>query len=418
MHDTLGGAIADFVRRPIKNLQRLRRLSRFQENGHDPEDIIWALKEVSFEVKQGEVVGIIGRNGAGKSTLLKILSKITEPTSGRAEIHGRVSSLLEVGTGFHPELTGRENVYLNGTVLGMTRAEIDRKFDQIVDFSGVEKFIDTPVKRYSSGMKVRLAFSVAAHLEPENLLVDEVLAVGDAAFQKKCLGKMDDVAKQGRTVIFVSHNMAAVEALCERVIILEVGQIVFAGETREGLEFYLFQDAAKKTSVNLRTHPGRRTGMYPVISGMRIINTEGIETSCFRLGKDIIFEVAIDPGENFYPCGVLSIGLYNHYGQLVCMMKSNIQSFDTWRINQPGVIRCVLRNLRLIPGGYTVGVAFFNHRTVIDCVDQVTSIEVIVADVYGTGQTGRLAGGFIVPEVIWEGDHRFKMNYDHHAEAA
>ncbi|HXG50605.1 MAG TPA: ABC transporter ATP-binding protein [candidate division Zixibacteria bacterium] len=187
-------------------------------------EFIWALKDVSFEVKQGEAVGIIGANGAGKSTLLKILSRITEPTEGKATIHGRVGSLLEVGTGFHPELTGRENIYLNGAILGMKKKEIDRKFDEIVDFAEVEKFIDTPVKHYSSGMYTRLAFSVAAHLEPEILVVDEVLAVGDAAFQKKCLGKMGDVAQQGRTVIFVSHNMAAVERLCSRCILLKDGE--------------------------------------------------------------------------------------------------------------------------------------------------------------------------------------------------
>jgi ABC-type polysaccharide/polyol phosphate transport system ATPase subunit len=191
--------------------------------GDDLEEF-WALKDVNFEIKRGDVVGIIGRNGAGKSTLLKVLSRITEPTEGRVEIKGRVASLLEVGTGFHPELSGRENVYLNGAILGMTRAEINRKFDEIVDFSGVEKFLDTPVKRYSSGMYVRLAFAVAAHLEPEILVVDEVLAVGDAEFQKKCLGKMQDVAGQGRTVLFVSHNMAAVRSLCQHGLFLSSGQ--------------------------------------------------------------------------------------------------------------------------------------------------------------------------------------------------
>lgn len=194
---------------------------------------IWALKDFSFEVKQGEVIGIIGRNGAGKSTLLKILARITEPTEGYAEVHGRVGSLLEVGTGFHPELTGRENIYLSGAVLGMKKREIDCKFDEIVAFSEMEQFIDTPVKYYSSGMYVRLAFAVAAHLDPEILLIDEVLAVGDAAFQKKCLGKMGDVAKEGRTVLFVSHNMAMVRKLCERAILLENGRIKASGEVNE-----------------------------------------------------------------------------------------------------------------------------------------------------------------------------------------
>lgn len=200
----------------------------------------WALQDVSFEVKQGEAVGIIGRNGAGKSTLLKILARITDPTSGRFEINGRVSSLLEVGTGFHQELTGRENIFLNGTILGMKRKEIKAKFDEIVAFSGVEKFIDTPVKHYSSGMKVRLAFSVAAHLEPEILIIDEVLAVGDAEFQQKCLGKMDEVSKnEGRTVLFVSHNMSAIENLCTRCVLLEGGSVSFVGKTDDALSMYL-----------------------------------------------------------------------------------------------------------------------------------------------------------------------------------
>lgn len=199
----------------------------------------WALKDVDFEIKRGDVVGIIGRNGAGKSTLLKVLSRITEPTEGRVEINGRVASLLEVGTGFHPELSGRENVYLNGAILGMTRAEINRKFDEIVDFSGVEKFLDTPVKRYSSGMYVRLAFAVAAHLEPEILIVDEVLAVGDSEFQKKCLGKMQDVAGQGRTVLFVSHNMAAVQRLCNLCVVMASGKILMQDDTKLSIQHYL-----------------------------------------------------------------------------------------------------------------------------------------------------------------------------------
>ena len=202
-------------------------------------EYIWALKDVSFDLRHGEVLGIIGANGAGKSTLLKILSRITEPTSGRAEIYGRVGSLLEVGTGFDRELTGRENIYLNGAILGMRKAEIDRKFDEIVDFSEVETFIDTPVKRYSSGMRVRLAFAVAAHLEPEILIVDEVLAVGDAAFQRKCLGKMEHVAKEGRTVLFVSHNMAAILGLCGSVALLDNGRVISNGFPAETIEYYL-----------------------------------------------------------------------------------------------------------------------------------------------------------------------------------
>jgi lipopolysaccharide transport system ATP-binding protein len=218
----------------------------------------WALRNVSLDIEQGDVVGIIGRNGAGKSTLLKILSRITSPTEGRVSIRGRVSSLLEVGTGFHSELTGRENVYLNGAILGMSRAEIDRKFDEIVAFAGVDEFLDTPVKRYSSGMTVRLAFAVAAHLEPETLVIDEVLAVGDEAFQRKCLGKMDEVTQQqGRTLLFVSHNMAAVNSLCRKTIVMDDGRIAFAGPTAEGVAFYLEQIARRSD------HPDANPARFP-----------------------------------------------------------------------------------------------------------------------------------------------------------
>ena len=234
--DTCFG-ILDLARRPMTNL-RLRNLTTFSETETE-DDTIWALRDVSFEIKSGETVGIIGSNGAGKSTLLKILSRITQPSRGTAVVNGRVSSLLEVGTGFHPDLTGRENVYLNGAILGMTRNEIDRKFDDIVDFSDVSKFIDTPVKRYSSGMTLRLAFSVAAHLEPEILMVDEVLAVGDIRFQKKCLGKMGEVASEGRTVLYVAHNMPAISRLCQRAILMGNGQVVQDGPVHEVISTYL-----------------------------------------------------------------------------------------------------------------------------------------------------------------------------------
>jgi lipopolysaccharide transport system ATP-binding protein len=247
MHDSFATTMFDFIKKPLKNYQKYRSLYKFDDIHHnqkkvsqnDNDSTIWALKDISFEVKQGEALAIIGSNGAGKSTLLKILSRITDPYSGRAELYGRVSSLLEVGTGFHQELTGKDNVYLNGTIYGMRKKEVDRKFDEIVAFSGVEKFIDTPVKRYSSGMKVRLAFSVAAHLDPEILIVDEVLAVGDAAFQKKCLNKMQMIEEQGRTILFVSHNMPAVTRLCERTILLEQGKLLEDGPSPQVVANYL-----------------------------------------------------------------------------------------------------------------------------------------------------------------------------------
>ncbi len=268
-HDTLRDAL-------VSTFQRLTfQRSTFNAPTSQRSDELWALRDVSFEVKRGEVVGIIGRNGAGKSTLLKILSRITEPTSGRAEIHGRVGSLLEVGTGFHPELTGRENIYLNGAILGMRRTEIERKFDEIVAFAEIERFLDTPVKRYSSGMYVRLAFAVAAHLEPEILLVDEVLAVGDAQFQKKCLGKMGDVAKEGRTVLFASHNMVAVQTLCQRVFWLDLGQMKAQGEVSPTVTAYLRSGLAENEATEriwpqIESAPGndtvrlRRIAVMPV----------------------------------------------------------------------------------------------------------------------------------------------------------
>ncbi|MDJ0782538.1 MAG: ABC transporter ATP-binding protein [Desulfosarcinaceae bacterium] len=247
IHDSLGGVMIDFLKSPWRNYRKYRSLYRFDDldDNEDLESrgIIWALKDISFNVDQGEVVGIIGRNGAGKSTLLKVLSKITHPTAGRAVIKGRISSLLEVGTGFHPELTGRENVFLNGTILGMSKREVASKFDEIVDFSGIEKFIDTPVKRYSSGMKVRLAFSVAAHLEPDLMVVDEVLAVGDARFQKKCLSKMEDVGSKGRTVLFVSHNMPALTRLCPRAILIEHGRVIEDGPSGAVVGKYLTSES-------------------------------------------------------------------------------------------------------------------------------------------------------------------------------
>lgn len=241
---------------------------------------IWALKDVSFDIRRGQVLGIIGRNGAGKSTLLKVLSRVTEPTEGYAEIHGRVGSLLEVGTGFHPELTGRENIYLNGAILGMKRTEIDRKFDEIVAFSEVEKFIDTPVKRYSSGMYLRLAFAVAAHLEPEILVVDEVLAVGDAEFQRKCLGKMSDVAQEGRTVMFVSHNMSAILRLTEETILLEKGKMVLRAATPKAVDYYMaagFSQLGERTwdadEIPSSTAPFRPIALRVCDGNQRVVNT-------------------------------------------------------------------------------------------------------------------------------------------------
>ena len=283
-NENLGGALLDVIKSPLKNYKKYRSLYRFDdivENDNTQSetsslDIIWALNGVSFEVKRGEIVGIIGTNGAGKSTLLKVLARITPPTKGSIEIHGRIGSLLEVGTGFHPELTGRENVYLNGTILGMRKREIDTKFDEIVAFSGVEKFLDTPVKRYSSGMRVRLAFAVAAHLEPEILIIDEVLAVGDVEFQKKCLNKMEDVQKEGRTVLFVSHNMAVVTRLCPRVILLDGGRVLHDGDSEEVVGAYLHAGSgtmARREWDDLSRAPGDEAVR---LQGVRVKGEDGV----------------------------------------------------------------------------------------------------------------------------------------------
>ncbi len=252
--------VMDTIASPFRNFWKLHNLTSFKNT--DEKDVIWALKNVSFEVNQGEVLGIIGRNGSGKSTLLKVLSRITDPSSGYIEIYKKISSLLEIGTGFHPELTGRENIYLNGAILGMRKKEIDRKFDDIVAFSEIGKYIDTPVKRFSSGMYVRLAFAVAAHLEPEIMLVDEVLAVGDAEFQKKCLGKMESLAGSGRTLLYVSHNMASIKSLCQRTILLHEGSIIDNGPTHNVIKHYLgsgLHNAAERKWDNLITAPGNES---------------------------------------------------------------------------------------------------------------------------------------------------------------
>ena len=254
--DSAIAALSKFVRSPLSNYKKYRSLYKFNDIDLEavaagqiqlPDDVIWAIRNMNFEVPRGQVLGIIGHNGAGKSTLLKILSRITTPTQGRVEIRGRISSLLEVGTGFHNELTGRENTYLNGTILGMSKKEVDRVFDEIVEFSGVEKFLDTPVKRYSTGMKVRLAFAVAAHLEPEILIVDEVLSVGDAEFQRKCMDKMESIGEEGRTILFVSHNMPAVTRMCNRVITIDHGSVVNDGNPQDVVSHYLKSGQGKSS---------------------------------------------------------------------------------------------------------------------------------------------------------------------------
>ena len=333
--DTFGATLIDFIKSPLKNYRKYLSLYKFDDidpNHHpelsnEPSDIIWALRDVSFEVKEGEVLGIIGRNGAGKSTLLKILSRITDPTRGRVEIRGRVSSLLEVGTGFNPELTGRENVYLNGTVLGMKKKEIDGKFDEIVAFAGVENFIETPVKRYSSGMKVRLAFSVAAHLEPEILLIDEVLAVGDAKFQKKCLNKMQDVGQEGRTVLFVSHNMPAITRLCERTILLHEGRILQDGQSHQVVSAYL-NTGQGSTAVREWSDPKEAPGGK--VARLRAVRVRSKDNKIID-AVDIRKPVGIEMEYEVLQSGYMLMPSFHFYNEEGVHVFSTVDHDPNWR---------------------------------------------------------------------------------------
>lgn len=353
-----------------------RRLSRLSRNGNGEANNIWALKDVSFEVKQGEIIGLIGRNGAGKSTLLKVLSRITEPTDGEAEVHGRVGSLLEVGTGFHPELTGRENTYLNGAILGMKRAEINRKFDEIVAFAEVEKFIDTPAKHYSSGMFLRLAFSVAAHLETEILLVDEVLAVGDASFQKRCLGKMDEVAHQGRTVFFVSHNMGTINSLCPTSFLLDHGELTQIGPSSEVVSRYLGSNAVSAYTevgpdyhikgdqavrverIMLTTPSGEPRSNFQIWEPMRI-HIGFRDTGKVSMASFLVMITAAD-GQP------VSTSYQNDVGELVRLPSP----FDSVQVTIPSLL--------LTPGEYLISVAACGaYRQIHDWVEHALAFRVL-----------------------------------------
>jgi lipopolysaccharide transport system ATP-binding protein len=350
-YDRLGEQMVDMLASPFR---RAGRLARGQAGGAtDQNEIIWALKDVSFDIKHGEVIGIIGRNGAGKSTLLKILSRITEPTEGYVDVFGRIGSLLEVGTGFHPELTGRENIYLNGAILGMTKREIESKMDEIISFAEIGKFIHTPVKHYSSGMYIRLAFSVAAHLDPEILLVDEVLAVGDAAFQKKCLGKMGDVSRRGRTVLFVSHNMAVIQTLCQRGVYLEQGQVVADGPITEVVSSYLksleqvqFQNVADRTD--------RRGKGQVKLVGVEITDGRNSPASLIRAGGPVRFAFDVSGMLANLSCGFV---ILDDLGQPLSLFKSDVPGPED-QSNPDGRVRfvCEMDELMLVPGRYRINV--------------------------------------------------------------
>lgn len=378
---TIRETLVEAAQAPFRRLASVMR----GQSSTVTQETIWALKDVSFEVAQGEVLGVIGSNGAGKSTLLKILSRITDPTEGCVKLAGRVGSLLEVGTGFHPELTGRENVYLNGAILGMKRAEIARKFDEIVAFSEIEKFVDTPVKHYSSGMYVRLAFSVAAHLEPEILLVDEVLSVGDAAFQQKCLGRMENVARGGRTVLFVSHNMAAVQSLCTRALLIDEGRVVADGKPLSIIEQYLSQVQVGNGVFDLTDHPYEGEGV--LLDQLRVIDSTLSPTPAVTMGEALGFEidfrseVPLDRGE-------FIIAIFNNLKQRVCRFSSAQSGFFMDPEVRQGTIRCFLPQVHFTAGRYYLStvVAGHNRQRWYGSYFQAAAFEVMEADVFGTGR--------------------------------
>jgi len=350
-----------------------------------------ALRNVNLDVEQGDTLAIIGSNGAGKSTLLKILSRITDPTEGTVKVRGRLASLLEVGTGFHSELTGRENVYLNGSILGMRKAEINAKFDDIASFAGIGRFLDTPVKRYSSGMKVRLAFAVAAHLEPEILIVDEVLAVGDVAFQKKCLGKMAEACAQARTVIFVSHNLAAVEAFCKKAIVLQQGSVVFTGSAKDAIQFYLQSLSTEGSSlashvVDLGSAPGRSAKYRPLLKQVELYTDNDLPfRGDLRVGEGLRAVIHFQLEE---PCSHFdaSIAIDTASGQRICTAHS---AYEPDRVHEERVgeqaFVCDIASIPLVPGEYKLGVGLDVASDEVDWVDDVARLNVVRSDYYGTG---------------------------------
>jgi lipopolysaccharide transport system ATP-binding protein len=371
-----------------------------KSNGKQGGKEFWALKDVSFSIEPGEVVGIIGRNGAGKSTLLKILSRITAPSSGRIELHGRVGSLLEVGTGFHPELTGRENIFLNGSILGMKRSEIERDFDEIVAFSEIEKFLDTPVKHYSSGMYVRLAFAVAAHLVPEILIVDEVLAVGDTQFQKKCLGKMGSVAKQGRTVLFVSHSLPAIRNLCERTILLEGGALKDQGKTADIIHRY-FVDVEDRSDYDLRTRTDRSgTGEVRCVRITYLDASQKVVPFLYS-GQSCYFQVDIEADSAGFNQIKIGIGIDDAESNRIVTLFSEFtdQTFDIKEMH--GRFLCAVPALNLRPDTYLISVYIGNQSKAYDCVIHAAKLEVHDSDFFGTGRFPDKGQGPVLMKQHW-----------------
>lgn len=395
-------AIKDAFKAPFR---RAVNLMRGQASGAaELDESIWALKEISFDIKNGDVVGIIGRNGSGKSTLLKIISRITEPTTGLAEIRGRVGSLLEVGTGFHHELTGRENVFLNGAILGMKKDQIKRQFDEIVSFAEIDKFIDTPVKHYSSGMYLRLAFAVAAHLEPEILLVDEVLAVGDAEFQKKCLRKMDSVSKEGRTVLFVSHNMAAIANLCNRAILLHEGEKVFEGETKLVIDKYIDRSSALAKTKLAGRKDRQGNGSIKAIA-IEVLDEYNNPCDYGMSGKELTIRLRykVFDNETFKNCRASIAVLRNE--QLYFNLSTELVESKPLILSGEGYIDFIVPSCPLSQSTYMIHSTIEANNEVADWVIDAAEISIIDGDFYGTGKnypSGWKGGKGVLVKFYWQ----------------
>lgn len=400
-HHTLQEQLMAGMMAPLRWLRRLGQKEAFDDERMQQ---IWALRHLSFEVGRGEVVGIIGHNGAGKSTLLKILAGITEPSEGDAWVRGRVASLLEVGTGFHPELTGRENVFLNGAILGMTNDEIERKFDQIVAFAEFEQFIDTPIKRYSSGMTLRLAFAVAAHLEPEILLIDEVLAVGDAAFQKKCLDKMESVAQEGRTILFVSHDLGAVQDLCPRTVCLSLGGVIADGASSEVIKSYLqsVQEVQANTTLDRWNRRSRRWGQAARLHKCRVLDEKNQATDTLLFGEPlrVLLEVKATA-----PIKELSVGIRidSQTGRPIAHAISQYdqQLFEA-APEQPLQLTATMETPKLTPDSYWLTITLFNGKRIVDQLTQVVRFTVLEATYPGQASFNSRARGHLLLPVAWE----------------
>lgn len=400
------GSFRDLLLQSAKTSWQSLTRRRNEDPDSSGSEWMWALRDVNFSVEPGDVVGIIGSNGAGKSTLLKILSRITDPTEGEVRLRGRVASLLEVGTGFHPELTGRENIFMNGVMLGMTKAEIQSKFDEIVAFAELDRFVDTPVKHYSSGMYVRLGFAVAAHLDPEILIVDEALAVGDMAFQKKCLGKMGEFGESGRTILFVSHNIAAILSLCQKGIVMEHGRVAFDGSAKDAVHHYVrtFSQTEMKAEphvADLSNARGRRSKFQPWLRKLEVYTGNGTPLDGeLPIGAPLRVHLEFElqkPTANFDP----RINFLDLYGQIMFAARCSYEPEHNWG-ERSGIQRmvCEIPALPLTPGEYRIDAALvIEDKLVVDYVDDALRLKIAEGDFYGTGQIP--SSGFFVQRHHW-----------------